>query len=292
MKTFNEFIESGEVAQAKTTVDVICVGDIYPGRNVDHKAIGLGYSFPYLNIGNALDCDLLVGNLEGVVANELGRTYRGISAPKLSITTSALNELSNFDVVTIANNHISDFGGTAIHNTIEECSKRGIDVMGIKGQCIRRDVNGVKIAFIGMVDDKHFTIDSLIQGTEDFDVDNIKELKEYGDIVIINVHMGTEYAKKANQRQIDLAHRLIDAGADSVVFHHSHVIQNTEWYKGKFIAYSLGNWIFDQDQMGTQKGLSVKYTINKSGIAKIETAKHTIDDYVINYKHWKEETTQ
>jgi poly-gamma-glutamate synthesis protein (capsule biosynthesis protein) len=84
------------------------------------------------------------------------------------------------------------------------------------------------------------------------------------------MHAGIEYAGKPNNSQINFAHAAIDAGADLVTGHHPHVVQTLEKYKGKYIFYSLGNFVFDQPQLEeTKEGLAVKIYFAKNGISKI-----------------------
>ena len=90
-------------------------------------------------------------------------------------------------------------------------------------------------------------------------VDLIKKAREAtADFVIINAHWGTEYKSISNSRQRQLAHSLIDAGADVIIGHHPHVVQEMEIYNDRPIFYSLGNFIFDQYfSVPTQQGLGV-----------------------------------
>lgn len=293
MKTFNEFIESGEVAQAKTTVDVICVGDIYPGRNVESKAY-FGYGYPFAKIGDHLACDVLCGNLEGVVSDLYGTQIRLKTTPRLSMSKSWIPELKKlgFSIVNVANNHFNDYGNAGAVNTIKELADNAIAAVGCEHQIWIHEQNGIDIGFLGCIDDEMFSKkhEGLMKTSKI--ESEIHELKMDCDHVVVNIHMGTEYADKANQKQMDLAHRCIDAGAAAVIMHHAHVIQEIEHYNGGFIAYGLGNWIFDQDQPGTQQGLSVKMTFEKSGLKIVQTSKHNINDYVIEYDPWQVEVAR
>jgi poly-gamma-glutamate synthesis protein (capsule biosynthesis protein) len=93
-------------------------------------------------------------------------------------------------------------------------------------------------------------------------VEKISELTGEGYKVIPFVHWGVEYQHRPNQRQMELAHEFIDAGAVAVLGCHPHVVQSFENYKGRPIFYSLGNSIFDQDfSQDTQEGLSTAIII-------------------------------
>ena len=79
----------------------------------------------------------------------------------------------------------------------------------------------------------------------------ITSLAEEVDLVMVQLHSGFQYMWAPSASVRDNAYRAIDAGADIVICHHPHVLQGFEWYKGKLIAYSLGNFIFDQDFLAT-----------------------------------------
>ena len=94
------------------------------------------------------------------------------------------------------------------------------------------------------------------------------------------MHAGTEYTRKPNQRQIDFARAAIDAGADIVIGHHPHWIQDIEIYQGKPIFYSLGNFVFDQMwSQETREGLIVKIQISNAKVQKAELMPIIIDNY-------------
>ncbi len=79
----------------------------------------------------------------------------------------------------------------------------------------------------------------------------IEELRKNSDIVIVQLHSGYQYSSAPSKLVIDSARACIDAGADIVIAHHPHVLQGMEWYKGKLIAFSLGNLVFDQNFFST-----------------------------------------
>lgn len=90
----------------------------------------------------------------------------------------------------------------------------------------------------------------------------VQNAKTWCDFLIVSFHWGIEY-KEHNARQTTLAHLAIDSGADMIIAAHPHVEQQTEWYKGKFIAYSLGNLIFDQYfSPATMQGLIIRADID------------------------------
>lgn len=86
---------------------------------------------------------------------------------------------------------------------------------------------------------------------DDESVNRVATLAEEADLVFVQLHMGYQFAAAPGGTAIEAAHAAIDAGADLVICHHPHVLQGFEWYQGRLIAYSLGNFIFDQDFLTT-----------------------------------------
>jgi poly-gamma-glutamate capsule biosynthesis protein CapA/YwtB (metallophosphatase superfamily) len=80
---------------------------------------------------------------------------------------------------------------------------------------------------------------------------DIAALKQDVDLVIVQVHGSFEFQHAPSRATMDLARAAVDAGADAVLVHHPHILQGFDWYKGKLIAYSLGNFIFDQEELST-----------------------------------------
>jgi len=102
------------------------------------------------------------------------------------------------------------------------------------------------------------------------DIEKVKEainfLKDKTDWVIVNIHWGEEYDLNFNKIQKEIAYQLIDDGADVIIGHHPHVVQEVEVYKGRPIFYSLGNFIFDQMwSEETKKGAVVELTFLSKG---------------------------
>lgn len=79
----------------------------------------------------------------------------------------------------------------------------------------------------------------------------LAQVKASADIAVVLLHAGYQFQDVASETVVTMAHTTIDAGADLVVCHHPHVLQGVEYYKGKLIIYSLGNFVFDQDFLST-----------------------------------------
>lgn len=186
-----------------------------------------------------------------------------------------LNELG-VDIVTLANNHALDYGNTALLETLSVLSESDIAYVGA-GENLEKakelkimDVNGVKVGFLGasrVIPVAGWNATSGSPGMfTTYDptalVEEITKAKEICDVVIVYVHWGIERNERPEAYQRDLAFQYIDAGADMVVGSHPHVMQGIEYYEGKPIIYSLGNFIFNNS---TQKTGILKAGIKETG---------------------------
>ncbi len=103
--------------------------------------------------------------------------------------------------------------------------------------------------------------------------------KSQADLVFASFHWGNEYSRHSKRQEV-LAHLAIDSGADVVVGHHPHWIQEVEEYRGKPIYYSLGNLVFDQMWSDpTRKGLILKLTFSGSKLQSRELIPIKIFNY-------------
>jgi poly-gamma-glutamate capsule biosynthesis protein CapA/YwtB (metallophosphatase superfamily) len=98
---------------------------------------------------------------------------------------------------------------------------------------------------------------------------DIRFARPLADVVIVSLHWGIEYMTRPEPEQVELAHQMIDAGADLVVGGHPHVVQPLEEYQGRWIAYSLGNFVFDQKPPATHSGLMLRVTISDGQITDV-----------------------
>ena len=206
--------------------------------------------------------DMISLNLEGAVTDN-GDHYEPKVAYDFAFDPSLVNKLHdyNFNFFNISNNHITDQGKRGLEETYKNLEKLGFNYSGCADRqsenCSKIiNIGGYKIGTAGF---------SMVYGT--FDLNNanetIKNLQQNSDIVIINVHWGTEYTHINGDLQRQVAYSFIDNGADFIIGHHPHVVQGMEIYKDKPIFYSLGNFIFDQYfSYDTQEGLSVGISID------------------------------
>jgi len=194
--------------------------------------------------------DAVIANLEGPVT-----TYPSVSRYGLIDTPESFQFTMSPDIlpvlrevgvtaVGVANNHIYDFGRKGLEMTRELVPASGLGYFGdpasdlytsLSLQTAHQTVHIVPFnEFIG-------TNEEAVSKT----LAEIAKFSQSGEPAIVFAHWGNEYVP-ATERVKKWARQFIDAGADAVIGHHPHVTQETEYYNGAFIAYSLGNFIFDQ----------------------------------------------
>ena len=169
------------------------------------------------------------------------------------------------DIVTLANNHVLDFGSEVLSQTFETLDNAGIDYVGA-GESIERakawqsyEINGTSVAILGasrVIPVVEWNVDNAQPGvfcTYDTTqlVEQIKLADAEHDLVVVAVHWGIERAEYPEEYQRLMAREYIDAGADLIVGNHPHVIQGIEYYKDVPIVYSLGNYLFNQNNQPT-----------------------------------------
>jgi len=250
-----------EIVKKQEPIRFLFVGDIMLDRNVGKviESDGFDHLFSTLPKDFFNNYDLVGANLESAVT-ESGEHYAPYNKYDFAISPERLSKLTDvgFNFFTIANNHIADQGLNGIEETREFLDLAKIDHVGCNdkqvGDCSVKivEIESKKIGMAGF---------SMVYGLFDQEkaLDLIAKLASSTDLVIVNIHWGVEYEHYKNKTQENLAHKLIDAGADVIIGHHPHVVQGMEVYKSKLIFYSLGNFIFDQYfSKDTQEGLGVE----------------------------------
>lgn len=197
-----------------------------------------GAEYFFRNVKSILEADdLSIINMEGTLTTSEQREdklYAFKGDPEyVDILTEGSIEAAN-----LANNHSHDYGEQSYTDTKETLEKAGIATFGYDETRVL-DIKGVKVGLIGIYE----LADHLERKQQLLDhIESVK--KEEAQIIIVVFHWGNEKETSPDSNQTTLGRLAIDHGADLVVGHHSHVLQPIEEYKGKYIAYSLGNFCF------------------------------------------------
>ncbi len=203
--------------------------------------------------------DIVTANLEGSFANYRRETSKEIAFrfdPALIPTLQKYH----FNLFTLANNHSLDMGRAAFQETKDNLDAAGIAYYGNQftvqdDSLLVQETAGKKIAWLGLNDTHNSMNEEKVEAL-------LAKAEAEADITIVNIHWGIEYEPLSHPRQQFLAHSFIDQGADIIIGHHPHVVQEIEIYKDAPIFYSLGNFVFDQYfSVPTQQSLAVGMTL-------------------------------
>ncbi|HEU4346229.1 MAG TPA: CapA family protein [Actinoplanes sp.] len=237
-------------------ITLSATGDIIMG-SAPHKLPADGGDGFFDSVREGLKSDLVMGNLEQPLTGDTGTSKCG-SPPRANCFAfrapmSYAEHLKDagFELLNTANNHSKDYGVQGYRNTVAALEEAGLAHTGAEDQITVVEVDGIKVAVLGF---------SSYQGANRLnDLDQARSVVEQAagraDLVVVQVHMGAEGSDKTHVRPgnelffgenrgdpIRFSRAVIDAGADVVIGHGPHVLRGMEFYRGKLIAYSLGNF--------------------------------------------------
>ena len=238
-------------------ISIKAVGDIVPGTNFPNNRLPSNRKELFQNVKPYLQgADILFGNFESTLTN-YPRTAKDTSRPMVHAFRTPpeyakLLKETGFDVLSVANNHSMDFTAAGFEDTIKNIDQAGMKAVGKKNQIVYVNTKNTTIAFIGFSYlNAHNSMHDLAAGKA-----LVAEAKKKATIVVISVHAGaegtgamrvknkTETFYGENRGNLVLFSRtMIDSGADLILGHSPHVPRAMELYKGKLIAYSLGNFV-------------------------------------------------
>jgi len=285
-----------ELKNSKITI--YAVGDVMLDRGVEYmiEKEGKGdFRFPFLKVAESLEkADILFGNLEGPVSergNKVGSIYSFRNDPKV---VEGLN-YAGFDILSLANNHMFDYGRDALEDTMNILEANNINYVGAgfnerEAFSLRtKKIKNIKIGFMAFTDLgpsnwRASEENSGISWVREKDMGKIegdvRTAKEKTDILIVSLHSGNEYDSNQTVFQEKFSRSCIDAGADIILGHHPHIVQKVEKYKNGWIAYSLGNFVFDQFfSEETMKGTLLEIIIINGKIKEVNSKEIEISQF-------------
>jgi poly-gamma-glutamate capsule biosynthesis protein CapA/YwtB (metallophosphatase superfamily) len=292
------------------SVTIQAVGDVIPGTNYPNNRLPSDRNqlIPKAVRVQLRRADILFGNFESSLTNypysskdiTQGQIFAFRSPPAYAKLFSDVG----FDVFNIANNHSFDFGLAGFRDTSKNLASVGIKTLGHKNQILLLQANKIKVAMVGFAPyERYNSIHDLPTATA-----LVKAAKKKADIAIISMHVGaegTDALRTENKTEmfygenrgnsVKFARTMIDSGADLVLGHGPHVPRAMEMYKGKLIAYSLGNFLgyrtlsttaetgysmileVKLDSQGKLvKGKIIPVRMDKQGIPYIDQQFHTV----------------
>jgi poly-gamma-glutamate capsule biosynthesis protein CapA/YwtB (metallophosphatase superfamily) len=277
------------------------VGDIMLGRRVGsrHRA---DPGAPLKPLRKRLAAaEITVGNFESTLSTAGSPTQGGDSFAASPRVTSGLRA-AGFDLVSLANNHVGDYGDRALRQTIARFDSSGIETVGAGRNlaAARRPViikrNGVRIGFLA--------VDSIGEtpaatgsrpGTNRLNMpprtgplnrsqlrritSDIRALDRRVDVVVVLTHWGTQYTHRPESSQRVAARAFADAGADLVIGGHPHWVQGLAMAGSAVVVHSLGNFVFDMDfQTKTREGVFLEIVLWNNRVKAVEPVPYVIDN--------------
>lgn len=248
-------------------VRVTAVGDMFFDRYIRQVSELRGEDFPLSCIKNFFaESDVVVGNLEGPITTE---TSLSVNTPVGSVlnyvftfptTTAATLKRNNISVVSLGNNHITNFGVEGMHTTRAYLEQAGMGHFGGVGgdePVYRTRVRNIPLAFVAY---------NQFGGRSAADVAQvIKSEKLYGNTIIVYAHWGDEYSTSTSYTK-PIAEMFAHAGASAVIGAHPHIVLRHEYIGSTLVYYSLGNFIFDQYfDVNVESGLALTLQISRNG---------------------------
>jgi poly-gamma-glutamate capsule biosynthesis protein CapA/YwtB (metallophosphatase superfamily) len=267
---------------------IIMVGDTSFARGVEEVTNKHGMDYPLMQAAAWLRAaDMAVGNYEGVIAAD-GIGQVRLLGYRLRAQPNAAHALAQagFRLLSLANNHTMDWGPDGLRATLDNLHSVGIQTVGAgpDGESARKPlvttVRGVRVVWLAytMVPEprREDVEGEAAKGwarawfgptfARDKLAGYVRAARQLGDVVIVQFHWGQEYTKCPQDWQYSLARAAVQAGAALVVGHHPHVVQSVEVYQKGFIAYSLGNFLFDQPQA---PGLALWVRLDGQGVMDV-----------------------
>ncbi len=239
---------------------------------------GVDAGFPFGGVAERLRAaDLAIGNLECVLSTkgDVDTWHKPFRGPVSGIDTILG---AGIDLVSVANNHSWDFGEQGFSDMLRRLDEKKLDVLGrgyrqklphLPERAVVREVRGTRVGFLGF----YLEEDSSIAR-------DVAAARKEADLVVVYFHWGKEKQSDATPEQRRQARVAIDAGADVVVGSHVHVLQPTEMYKGKLVAYGLGNFVFMgmNTEERFRRGAILEVEITRDRLVSFEMVPTRVDD--------------
>ncbi|MFZ5634306.1 MAG: CapA family protein [Bacillota bacterium] len=284
----------GLPGEKQERIIISLVGDVLLAAGVGEAVAAYGPDYPWRDVAGVLrESDLAVANLECSISNrgdpEKDKQFTFRASPR--VLKGIVN--AGVDVLTLANNHVLDFGQAAMLDTINFIRENKIAFTGAglneseAATPVMLHKNGKKVAVLAF--SRVIPRSAWIAGKNNpglasghnyrLMMDRVKAVEKDADITIVSIHWGNETDDFPDRKEVDLARMLVDAGADIVVGHHPHVLQGIEIYKGKVIAYSLGNFIFTISSIQkAREGAILQVTAGSDGSYKARILPTYVDN--------------
>jgi poly-gamma-glutamate synthesis protein (capsule biosynthesis protein) len=278
----SQALTQGLAVDLQPVVSLLAVGDIMLGRGVGGLIRANSPAYPFDLISELTNqADVAFGNLESPI------TARGV--PQGGITLRAAPEVTEglsgagFDILSLANNHTDDYGAVGLLDTISHLEGEDIAYVGLSDDAdgeqepVTLEVKGLKIAFLAYnhVEPRWVASPEGGSGPAWLDPESayaeVRRATSVSDFVVVSLHWGAEYMPQPDEFQQEVVRGMLEAGAGLIVGHHPHAVGAVAWEDEGFVAYSLGNFVFDQPfSVETMQGLVLCCLIDRTGLKQVQ----------------------
>ncbi len=283
-----------EARKFSTAISIAAVGDIMLANYTSQYMQTHGLNYPFDSTRSILaGADIAFGNLEAPFTHtgtKFEKTFNFKVPPEFA--PSLIH--AGFDVVTLANNHILDYGVEGLKNTLQVLDSIGLAYCGA-GLSLEQaqrpailERKGYRVAFLGysLTFPEEFWATRTSAGTNyprNLPA-NIAHADSLSDLIVVTFHWGAEGSNYPKDYQKHFAHLAIDCGADLVIGHHPHVLQGLEIYKNRLIAYSLGNFSFSSYSRRSTESMILKVHLTKKGLLFAKIIPVSVDNYEVAFQ--------
>ena len=288
---------AAELQPPADEITIAAVGDIMLGRRAEPYIVREGPGYPFVNVLPVLQqAHLVIGNLESPISS------RGTAVENKKFTLRAAPvaatalKAAGIRVVTLANNHTMDFGPLALQDTLKVLGENdilysgaGMNLEDARAPAFLK-VGDLTLAFLSY--SLTFPIEfyaaagrpGTAPGYREFVKRDIEKVRPRADLVVVSFHWGAELMTTAKDYQRELGRRSIDWGADLVLGHHPHILQELELYRGRLIAYSLGNFVFGSESEKTNSSMILLCTFKGKSLVRVEAVPLDVNNYRVAYQ--------
>jgi len=260
------------VLEEPSEIRLLAVGDIMLGRYVETLMNANGDEYPFARISDLVnDQDFVFANFEGPIVTNHLQTPDFTTSFDFDPRMASAIASQGFNLVSLANNHTLDKGSENFEQTRVYLEEVGINSIGhsrneSSDYSYESTVNDQKFVFLAFNE----AVNPVFNNEAAIEATRLAAINEEV-FVVVSMHWGIEYQLQSAESQQEMAHKLVEAGADLIIGHHPHVTQEVEVYQDRMIFYSLGNFIFDQYfSLDTQEELSFEMTLSSQGEVKYE----------------------
>lgn len=280
-----------------STETLMAVGDLNFHNGLEAKILA-DPEYPWLGVKDVLRrATVLIGNLESPLSNRGFMYTKKTWLLRADPRTALALRTAGFKVVTLANNHMMDYGPPALLDTLFTLKRLGILHTGAgmsmekaRQAVIYKTPQGVRFAFLAysLTFPEEFWAKAdrpgTVYGSPVTFLADIKKARQIADHVVVSFHWGEELKSELRPYQKSFAHLCIDAGASLVLGHHPHVLQGLEVYHGGLVAYSLGNFAFGSLSHKTRDSIILAVEYDRAGLIRARLYPVNINNYEVAFQ--------